>query len=165
MDNHKWRLSQAYTYALYISKHISITLIPYHLIFLLHVKLFLLHVLCLWHIPLSILFLYSYFYTLHIPILIMCSSFTLVICLFNVPILFQVTYHVSSLSFSSFGSIIYCILCTITYIIPYLSHILCLFLVTCLYRILSLLFLCSYIIFISIYIVLLVLVTVYTFIA
>ena len=47
--------------------------------------------------PLSILFLYSYFYTLHIPILIMCSSFTLVICLFNVPILFQVTYHVSSL--------------------------------------------------------------------
>ena len=47
--------------------------------------------------PLSILFLYSYFYTLHIHILIMCSSFTLVICLFNVPILFQVTYHVSSL--------------------------------------------------------------------
>ena len=45
--------------------------------------------------PLSILFLYSYFYTLHIPIFIMCSSFTLVICLFNVPILFQVTYHVS----------------------------------------------------------------------
>ena len=47
--------------------------------------------------PLSILLLYSYFYTLHIPILIMCSSFKLVICLFNFPILFQVTYHVSSL--------------------------------------------------------------------
>ena len=71
MDNHQWRLSQAYTYALYISKHISITLIPYHLIFLLHVKIFLLHVLYLWHI------LYLYFFcipissTLHIPILIM----------------------------------------------------------------------------------------------
>ena len=142
MDNHQWRLSQAYTYALYISKHIFITLIPYHLIFLLHVKLFLLLVLCLWHIPLSILFLYSYFYTLHIPILIMCSSFTLVICLFNVPIFFF-RLHIMSLVyvFSSFGSMIYCILCTITYIIPYLSHILCLFLVTCLYRILSLLFL------------------------
>ena len=97
MDNHQWRLSQAYTYAFYISILISITLIPYHLIFLLHVNLFLLHVLYLLHI------LYLYFFcipissTLHIPILVMCSSLTLVICLFNVPILFQVTYHVSSL--------------------------------------------------------------------
>ena len=95
MDNHQWRLSQAYTYAFNISIHISITLILYHLIFLLHVNLFLLHVLCLWHILYLYFFLYSYFYTLHIPILIMCSSFMLVICLFNVPILFQVTYHVS----------------------------------------------------------------------
>ena len=47
--------------------------------------------------PLSILFLYSYFYTLPIPILVMCSSFTLIICLLNVPFRFQVTYHVSIL--------------------------------------------------------------------
>ena len=63
MDNHQWRLSQAYTYAFHISIHISITLIPYHLIFLLHVNLFLLHVLCLWHI------LYLYFFCIHISIL------------------------------------------------------------------------------------------------
>ena len=47
--------------------------------------------------PLSILFLYSYFYTLPILILVMCSSFTLIICLLNVPFRFQVTYHVSIL--------------------------------------------------------------------
>ena len=63
MDNHQWRLSQAYTYAFHISIHISITLIPYHLIFLLHVNLFLLHVLCLWHIP------YLYFFCIPIFIL------------------------------------------------------------------------------------------------
>ena len=82
MDNHQWQLSQAYTYALYISKHISITLISYHLIFILHVKLFLLHVLCLWHI------LYLYFFcipissTLHIPILIMSLVYVFFIFLF-----------------------------------------------------------------------------------
>ena len=40
MDNHQWRPSQAYTYEFHISIHISITLIPYHLIFLLHVNFF-----------------------------------------------------------------------------------------------------------------------------
>ena len=63
MDNYQWRLSQAYTYEFHISIHISITLIPYHLIFLLHVNLFLLHVLCLWHIP------YLYFFCIPISIL------------------------------------------------------------------------------------------------
>ena len=142
MDNHQWRLSQAYTYALYISKHIFITLIPYHLIFILHVKLFLLLVLCLWHIPLSILFsvflfiYFTYSYTYHVFIFHACHMS------------FQCSYSFSgyisclqSMPFSSFGSMIYCILCIITYIIPYLSHIICLFLVTCLYRILSFLFL------------------------
>ena len=79
--------------------------------------------------PLSILFMYSYFYILHIPILITCSSFTLVMCLFNVPILCQVTYHVSSpCLFHTFGSMIYCILhfhtCTIVYF-----HVICVHLV------------------------------------
>ena len=76
-------VTSLYICIIYISIHISITLIPYHLIFLLHINLFLLHVLCLWHL------LYLYFFcipissTLHIPILILCSSFTLVICLFE----------------------------------------------------------------------------------
>ena len=74
MDNPQWRLSQAHTYALYISKHISITLIPYHLIFLLHVNLFLLLVPCLWHIlylyffciPISILYIFLYLSCVHL---------------------------------------------------------------------------------------------------
>ena len=140
MDNHQWRLSQAYTYAFHIFIHISITLIPYHLIFLLHVNFF--PVTCSMSLtyPLSILFMYSYFYTLHIPILIMCSSFMLVICLFNVPILFQITYHISSLSFSSFGSMIYCILCTI-HILHIHLYVLILSYTLC-FRILFVLFLC-----------------------
>ena len=97
MDNHQWRLSQAYTYAFHISIHISITLIPYHLIFLLHVNLFLLHVLCLLHIlylyffciPISILYIFLYLSCVHLS--------RLSYVFFNVPILFQVTYHVSSL--------------------------------------------------------------------
>ena len=101
MDNHQWRLSQAYTYAYHPSIHISITSIPYHLIFLLHVNLFLLHVLCLWHI------LYLYFFcipissTLHIPILIMSLVYVFFIFRFYV---------------------FYCILCTITYIISFLIY-------------------------------------------
>ena len=74
IDNHQWRLSQAYTYAFHISIHISITLIPYHLIFRLHVNLFLLHVLCLWHIlylyflciPISILYIFLYLSCVHL---------------------------------------------------------------------------------------------------
>ena len=91
-------VTSLYIYIIYISKHISLTLIPYHLTFLLHVNLFLFHVLCLWHL------LYLYFFcipissTLHIPILIMCSSFSLLsYVFFNAPVLFQVTHHVSSI--------------------------------------------------------------------
>ena len=77
MDNHQWRLSQAYTYAFHITIHIHITFIPYHLIFLLHVNLFLLHVLCLWHIlylyffciPISILYIFLYLSCVHISCL------------------------------------------------------------------------------------------------
>ena len=127
MDNHQWRLSQAYTYALYISKHISITLIPYLLIFLLHVNLFLFHVLSL-ESPLFILFLYSYF-----------EYFT-----------YSYTYHVSSLCL--FHLSVLCLLLHSLYyygyhIIPYLSHLLCLFLVTCLYHILDIFHLISCIMF------------------
>ena len=42
-------VTSLYIYIIYI----SITLIPYHLIFLLHVNLFLSHVLCLWHLLLG----------------------------------------------------------------------------------------------------------------
>ena len=109
MDNHQWRLSHAYTYALYISKHISITLIPYHLIFLLHVNLFLFHVLCLWHI------LYLYFLCILISILYI---FLYLSCVHLFP-----GCH---MSFSSFSSMTYYILCTITYIISYPIPISCL---------------------------------------
>ena len=86
MDNHQWRLSQAYTYAFHISIHISITSIPYHPIFLLHVNLFLLHVLCLWHIPFSILFLY--FYTYHVFIFHSCHmSFSMFLFFFRLHIM------------------------------------------------------------------------------
>ena len=114
-DNHQWRLSQAYTYALYISKHISITLIPYHLIFLLHVNLFLLPVLCHWHIlylyflciPISILYIFLYLSCVHL------SRLSYVFSMF----LFIFRLHIMSLVyvFFIFGSMIYCILCTITY--------------------------------------------------
>ena len=100
MDNHQWRLSQAYTYAFHISIHISITLIPYHLYSYCMSIFFGTYSMSLAY-PLSILFLYSYFYTLHIPILVMCSSFTLVICLFNVPILFF-WLHIMSLVYVFF---------------------------------------------------------------
>ena len=90
-------VTSLYICIIYISIHISITLIPYHLIFLLHVNLFLSHVLCLWHLLYLYVLCIPISSTLHIPILILCSSFTLVICLFNIPILFQVTYHVSNL--------------------------------------------------------------------
>ena len=41
MDNHQWRLSQAYTYVFHLSIHIHITLITYHLyILIVHVNLF-----------------------------------------------------------------------------------------------------------------------------
>ena len=129
MDNHQWRLSQAYTYAFHISIHISITLIPYHLIFLLHVNLFLLHVLCLWHIlylyffciPISILYIFLYLSCVHLS--------RLSYVFFNVPMLFQVTYHVSSLClfhllvlrFIAFYVLLH-ILCTFLF-----DHILCAF--------------------------------------
>ena len=64
MDNHQWRLSQAYTYAFRISIHIHITLITYHLYISIACQSFLLHILCLW--PIS----YLYFYC--IPISILC---------------------------------------------------------------------------------------------
>ena len=93
MDNHQWRLSQAYTYALYISKHISITLISYHLIFLLHVNFFYymfyvfgISFICTFSVFLFLYFTYSYTYHVFI-------------------------FHASHMSFQ--GS--YCILCTITY--------------------------------------------------
>ena len=75
-------VTSLYICIIYISKHISITLIHYHLIFLLYVTLFLLHVLYLWHI------LYLYFFcipissTLHIPILIMSLVYVFFICRF-----------------------------------------------------------------------------------
>ena len=125
MDNHQWRLSQAYTYAFYISIHISITLIPYHLIFLLHVNLF--PVTCSMSLayPLFILFLYSYFeyftysYICHVFFFHACHmSFSMFLFFFRL--------HIMSLIyvFSSIGSMIYCILCTITYIISYPAPIL-----------------------------------------
>ena len=103
MDNHQWRLSQAYTYAFHISIHISITLIPYHLIFLLHVNLF--PVTCSMSLayPLSILFLCSYFYTLHIPILIMFISFHVrILCMYHIHsylVYFHITYLILSCTF------------------------------------------------------------------
>ena len=168
MDNHQWRLSQAYTYSLYISKHISITLIPYHLIFLLHVKLFLLHVLCLWHI------LYLYFFyipissTLHIPILIM--SLVYVFFIFR----FYDLLH-SSLSYLYYRRLS-CYMrsfCTFHILLSYTIHILhihfyILILSIIYFELLYTFYNFSFVyilIFISNYNVLLVLVTVYIFIA
>ena len=70
---------------------------------------------------LSILLLYSYFYTLHIPILDMCSSFMLVICLFNVPILFRL--HTMSLVYVFFIFRFYDILHSMYYYIYHFLHI------------------------------------------
>ena len=60
---------------------------------------------------------YPFIYTFSVFLYLSCVHLSrLSYVFFNVPILFQVTYHVSSLClFSSFGSMIYCILCTITY--------------------------------------------------
>ena len=71
MDNTQWRLSQVYTYAFHISIHISITLIPYHLIFLLHVNLFryIFYVFGISFIYTFFVFLFLYFtysYTCHV---------------------------------------------------------------------------------------------------
>ena len=103
---------------------------------------FLLHVLCLWHISLSILFLYSYTY--HVFIFHACHmSFSM--------FLFFSRLHIMSLVYVFFICPFYDLLHSMYYyvyhIIPYLSHILCLFLVTCLYRILNLFHLISYIMF------------------
>ena len=58
-------------------------------------------------------YIYTYFYNFN-----SLSSY--------IPILCQTFYVTCSMSFSSFGSMIYCILCTITYIISYPVPILCL---------------------------------------
>ena len=59
---------------------------------------------------------YPFIYTFYVFLYLSCVHLSrLSYVFFNVPILFQVTYHVSSLSFSFFGSMIYCILCAITY--------------------------------------------------
>ena len=94
MDNHQWRLSQAYTYAFYISIHISITLIPYHLIFLLHVNLFPVTCSVSLAYPLFILFLYSYFeyftysYICHVFIFHACHmSFSMFLFFFRLHIM------------------------------------------------------------------------------
>ena len=125
MDNHQWRLSQAYTYAFHISIHISITSIPYHLIFLLHVNLFLLHVLCLWHIPFSILFLY--FYTYHVFIFHACHmSFSMFLFFFRLHIMSLVYVFFIFRFYDLLHSMYYYIY--FTYICTFLFyHILCAF--------------------------------------
>ena len=95
MDNHQWRLSQAYTYAFHISIHVSITLITYlsHILCLLHVNLFLFHVLCLWHIlylyflciPISILYIFLYLSCVHLSHLL--YVFTLFLFFFRLHIM------------------------------------------------------------------------------
>ena len=138
MDNHQWRLSQAYTYAYsYNFNYLSIT---YTLPIACHSLS--VHTLCLWHI------FYLYFLyipissTLHIPIHVTCSSFTLVICLFNVPILLQVTYHASSLCLfhlSVLGLIaFYVLFIYFTYICTFLFyHIPCAFVYFCTFLMLA----------------------------
>ena len=125
MDNHQWRLSQAYTYAFHIPIHISITSIPYHLIFLLHANLFLLHVLCLWHIPLSILFLYSYTY--HVFIFHACHmSFSMFLFFFRLQMMSLVYVFFNFRLYDLLHSMYYYIY--FTYICTFLSyHILCAF--------------------------------------
>ena len=86
-----------------MSIHISITLIPYHLIFLLHVNLFPITCSMSLAYPLSILFPCSYFYTLHIPILIMFISFHVrILCMYHIHsylVYFHITYLILSYTF------------------------------------------------------------------
>ena len=168
MDNHQWRLSQAYTYEFHISIHISTTSIPYHFIFLLHVKLFLLHVLCIWHI------LYLYFFcipissTLPIPILIMSLVYVFFIFRFYDLLnssLSYLYYHILSDYMRSFCTFHILLSCTI--------HILHIHLYILILSIIYFVLLYTFytfsfvyiLIFISNYNVLLVLVTVCIFIA
>ena len=116
----------------YIYTHISITLIPYHLIFLLHVNLFLLNVLCLWHIlylyffciPISILYIFLYLSCVHL------SRLSYVFSMF----LFFFRLHIMSLVYVFFIFRFYDLLHSIyyyicfTYIYTFLFyHILCAF--------------------------------------
>ena len=105
MENHQWRLSQAYTYAYsYNFNYLSIT--------------YTLPIACQsFSVTCSMSLTYPFIYTFSVFLYLSCVHLSrLSYVFFNVPILFQVTYHVSSLCFfSSFGSMIYCILCTITY--------------------------------------------------
>ena len=114
MNNHQWRLSKAYICAFHISMHIHITFLTYHLYIPITCQSFPLHILCPWysfylyfscisvsiffifHIHsitdcsmsltylLSILLLYSFFYTLNIlckfPILSCSFPFMFIYC-------------------------------------------------------------------------------------
>ena len=153
IDNHQWRLSQAYTYAFHISIHIHIAFITYHLYIPIACKSFPLHVLCLWHISylcfycipvsilcifhihsitycsmslaylLSILLLYSCFYTLHIPY----SFYYLLFYVFGISPIYTFTI----ISYTVIGFHIYFHVLPYTIVFIYLSytilycHVLC----------------------------------------
>ena len=102
MDNHQWRLSQAYIYVFHLSIHIHITLITYHLyILIVHVNLF-----------------------------------RYMVYVFGISFIYTFTVF---LYFSSFGSMTYCIPCTI-HILHIHLYVLILSYTLC-FRILSVLFL------------------------
>ena len=95
MDNHQWRLSQAYTYALYISKHISITLIPYHLIFLLHVNLFFSYMFYVFGISFIYTFFVFLFRVLYIFLYLSCVHLSRLLYVFSMFLFFVRLYSMS----------------------------------------------------------------------
>ena len=86
MDNHQWRLSQAYTYAYHLSIQISITLITYlsHILCLLHVNL-LRYIFYVFGISFIYTFTVFLFLCFTYPILIMFISFHIrILCMYHI---------------------------------------------------------------------------------
>ena len=86
MDNHQWRLSQAYTYAYHLSIQISITLITYlsHILCLLHVNIFR-YIFYVFGISFIYTFTIFLFLCFTYPILIMFISFYVrILCMYHI---------------------------------------------------------------------------------
>ena len=104
MDNHQWRLSQAYSYAFHISIHISITLITYlsHILCLLHVNLFR-YIFYVFGISFIYTFIVFLFLCFTYPILIMFISFHVrILCMYHIHsylIYFHINYLILSCTF------------------------------------------------------------------
>ena len=100
MDNHQWRMSQAYTYAFHLSIHIQITLITYHLyILFVHVNLFLcmVYVFGISFIYTFTVFLFLYFtysYTSHLSVLLLIAFHVQLLISFLRPCPYHVVFHV-----------------------------------------------------------------------